>query len=55
MKIKELNETNRKRDKGIPSKNFRNLSKLPNVTTLEYGDRDCNILSEKRQILDRWE
>jgi len=55
MKTKELNETNRKRDKGILSKNFRNLSKLPNVTTLEYGDRVCNILSGKKHILDRWE
>jgi len=43
--------------KGI-QENFidvRNLSSLPTVTTLVCKDKDDNILSEKKQILERWQ
>ena len=52
-KIKQLNETNRKRDTRKFYKDVRNLSNLPTVTTLVCKDKDGNILSEKRQILER--
>ena len=54
-KIKELNETNRKRDKRKFYKDVRNLSNLPNVTTLVCKDKGGNILSEQKQILERWQ
>jgi len=54
-KIKEINETNRKRDTGKFYKDVRNLSSLPTVTTLVCKDKDGNILSEKKQILERWQ
>ena len=53
-KIKELNETNRKRDTRKFYKDVRNLTKLPNVTTLVCKDKDGNILS-KKNILERWQ
>jgi endonuclease/exonuclease/phosphatase family metal-dependent hydrolase len=53
--IKLLNETNRKRDTRKFYKDVRNLSNLPTVTTLICKDKDGNILSEKKQILERWQ
>ena len=47
-KIKELNETNRKRDTRKFYKGVRNLSNLPTVTTLVHKDKDGNILSEQK-------
>ena len=44
-KIKEINETNRKRDTRKFYKDVRNLSSLPTVTTLVCKDKDGNILS----------
>jgi hypothetical protein len=52
-KIKELNETNRKRDTRKFYKDVRNLSNLPIVTTMVCKDKDGNILSGKKQILER--
>ena len=46
-KIKQLNETNRKRDKRKCYKDIRNLSNLPTVTSLVCKGKDGNILSEK--------
>jgi hypothetical protein len=43
-KIKEINETNRKRDTRKFYKDIRNLSNLPTVTTLLCKDKDGNIL-----------
>ena len=54
-KIKELNETNRKRDTRKFYKDVRNLSTRPTVTTLVCKDKDGNILSEQKQILERWQ
>ena len=55
-KIKDINETNRKRDTRKFYKDVRNLSSLPTVTTLVCKDnKDENILSEKKQILERWQ
>ena len=53
-KIKQLNEANRKRDSKKFYKDVRNLSKLP-TETLICKDKDGNILSEKKQILERWQ
>ena len=47
-KIKELNETNRKRDTRKFYKDVRNLYNLPTVTTFVYKAKDGNILSEKK-------
>jgi len=47
-KIKELYETNRKRDKRKFYKDVRNLSILLNVTTLVYNDKGGYMLSEKK-------
>jgi hypothetical protein len=47
-KIKELNETNRKRDTRKLYKDVRNLSNLPKVMTLICKDKNGNILSEKK-------
>jgi len=55
MKIKELNETNKKRDTRTFYKDVRNLANLSTVTTLVYKDKDGNILSEQKQILERWQ
>ncbi len=54
-KIKEINETNRKRDTRKFYKDVRRLSGLPIVMTLVCKDKDDNILSEKQQILERWQ
>ena len=54
-KIKELNETNKKRDTRKFYKDVRNLSNLSTVTTLICKDKDGNILSEQKQILERWQ
>ena len=54
-RIKQLSETNRKRDTRKFYKDVRNLSNLPTETTLICKDKDGNILSEKKQILERWQ
>jgi len=54
-KIKEINETNRKKDKRKFCKDVRKLFNLPTTMTLVYKDKDGNILSEKKQILVRWQ
>jgi hypothetical protein len=54
-KIKQLNETNRKRDTRKFYKDARNLSNLPTETTLICKDKDGKILSEKKQIPERWQ
>ena len=46
-KIKEINDTNRKKDTRKFYKDVRNLSNLPTATTLVCKDKDGNILSEK--------
>jgi len=48
-KIKELNVTNKKRDKRKFHKNVRNLSIVPNVTTLVCKDKGSNITSVKNK------
>jgi len=48
MKIKEINETNRKKDTRKFYKDVRNLSNLPATMTLACNDKDSNILSEKK-------
>ena len=53
-KIKQLSETNRKRDTRKFYKDVRNLSNLPTEATLICNDKDGNILSERKQILERW-
>ena len=55
MKIKELNETKMKRITRKFYKEVRNLCNLPTVTTLVCNDKYGNILSEKKQILERWQ
>jgi len=45
-KIKELNETNWKRDIRKFYKDVRNLSNLPNVTTLVYKDKMATYYRE---------
>jgi len=52
-KIKELNETIKKRDTRKFYKDVRNLFNLRTVTTLVFKDKDGNILSEQKQILER--
>ena len=47
-KIKELNETNRKRDTRKFYKDIRNLSNLPNVTTLICKDKTATHHQKKR-------
>ena len=47
-KIKELNETNRKKDTRKFYKDVRNLYNLPTAMTLVCKDKDGNILSEKK-------
>ena len=54
-KIKELNEINKKRGTRIFYKDFRNLFNIPTVTILVCNFKDCNILSEQKQILERWQ
>ena len=54
-KIKEIKETYRKRETRKFYKDVRNLSNLPIVTTLVCNDTDGNILSERKQILERWQ
>jgi len=54
-KIKELNGTNKERDTRKFYKYVRNLFNLPTVTTLVCKDKDDNILSEQKQILERWQ
>ena len=55
MKIKELNETKMKRITRQFYKEVRNLCNLPTVTTLVCNGKYGNILSEKKQILERWQ
>jgi hypothetical protein len=50
VKIKEINS---KRDTRKFYKDIRNLSNLPTVMTLVCKDKDGNILSEEKQILER--
>jgi hypothetical protein len=52
--IKEINKTNRKNDTMKFYKDVRNLTN-PSITTLVCKDKDSNILSEKIQILERWQ
>jgi len=47
-KIKELNETNKKRDTRKCYNGVRNLSNLPTLTTLVCKDKDNNKLSEQK-------
>jgi len=54
-KIKELNGINRKKDTRKFYKDVRILAKPPIATTLVCKDKDGNILSEKVQILERWQ
>jgi len=53
-KIKELNEANKKRDTRKFYKDVRSLSNLSTVTTMVCKDKDSNILSEQKQMLERW-
>ena len=53
-KLKEIDETNRKKDTRKFYKFVRNLSNLPTTITLVCKDKDGNILSEKK-ILERWQ
>jgi adenylylsulfate kinase-like enzyme len=48
VKIKEMNEINRKRDTRKFYKYVRNSSNLPNVMTLVCKDKDGNILAETK-------
>ena len=52
-KIKELNETYKKRDTRKLYKDVTNLSNLSTVMTLVCKDKDGNILSEQKHILER--
>jgi hypothetical protein len=52
-KIKEINEINRNRDTRKFYKDVRNLSNQPSAMTLACKDKDGNILSERKQILER--
>ena len=54
-KIKEINETNRKRDSRKFYKDVRNLTNPSTAMTLVCKDKDSNILSAKRRILERWQ
>ena len=54
-KIKQLSETNRKRDTRKFYKDVRNLSNLPTEMTLICKDKEGYILSERKQILERWQ
>jgi hypothetical protein len=47
-KLKEINETNMKKDIRKFYKDVRNLSNLPTTMTLVCKDKDSNILSEKK-------
>ena len=49
-KIKEVNETNRKKDKRKFYKDVRNLTNLPPTMTLVCKDKDGKILSEKNKF-----
>jgi hypothetical protein len=51
-KIKEINETSRNKDTRKFYKDVRNLT---NTTTLVCKGKDGNILSQKGQILGRWQ
>ena len=46
-KIKQLNETNRKRDSRKFYKDVRNLSKLPTETSLICKDREATYCQKK--------
>ena len=54
-KIKEINEINRNRDSRKFYKDVRNLSNQPPAMILVCKDKDDNILSERKQILERWQ
>jgi ribosomal protein S2 len=54
-KIKEINKINRNRDTRKFYKDIRNLSNQPSVMTLVCKNKDGNILSERKQILERWQ
>jgi hypothetical protein len=54
-KIREINEINRNRDTRKFYKDVRNLSNQPSAMTLVCKDKDGNILSERKQILERWQ
>jgi hypothetical protein len=54
-KIKEINEINRNRDTRKLYKEVRNLSNQPSAMTLVCKDKDDNILSERKQMLERWQ
>jgi hypothetical protein len=54
-KIKEISESNRKKDKRKFYKGIRNLAHPPTTTTLVCKDKDGKILSDGRQILERWQ
>ena len=47
-KIKEINETDRKKDTRKFYKDVRNLCNLPTTITLACKDKEGNILSEKK-------
>jgi hypothetical protein len=54
-KIKEINEINRNRDTRKLYKDVRILSNQPSAMTLVCKDKDGNILSERKQILEGWQ
>jgi predicted site-specific integrase-resolvase len=54
-KIKEINEINRNKDTRKMYKDVRNLSNQPFAVTLVCKDKDGNILSERKQRLERWQ
>jgi hypothetical protein len=54
-KIKEINETNRKKDTRKFYKDIRYLSNPLTIMTLVCKDKDGKIFSDKRQIMERWQ
>ena len=54
-KIKEINDTSRKKDTRKFYKDVTNLPNLPIAMILVCKDKDGNILSEKKQIRKRWQ
>jgi hypothetical protein len=54
-KIKEISESNRKKDTRKFYKDIGNLSHPPITTTLVCKDKDGKILSDERQTFERWQ
>ena len=54
-KIKQVNEIKRKRESRKFYKDVRNLSTRPTEMMLICKDKEGNLLSERKQILERWQ